>query len=190
MPMLNVKRKSWSSVFVWKRLWLLLVLLLLMQTTSPALALDIGLENKIKAAYLINFMLYVEVKEKDNKVRHLCLYSKKKFGEFIHHLLAEKNKRYSNLDIRIGYIRVDKQIGRCHAVFISSVESQSINLMGFPKGILTIGEAPGFLLSGGMFKFFIEEDSVHFATNLDAINRSSVTLSSQLLKLARTPSNE
>lgn len=161
-----------------------------MQTTLPAQALDIGLENKIKAAYLINFMLYVEVKKKDSKVRHLCLYGKKKFGEFIHHLLEEKNKRFINLDIRINYIGLDKQIGYCHAVFVSSVESQLINLMDFPKGILTIGEVPGFLLSGGMVKFFIEEDSVHFATNLDAINKSSVTLSSQLLKLARTPSND
>jgi uncharacterized protein DUF4154 len=182
-----MERKHWSLKFIWRVLYFLSVFLIFIGfITSSAKANEIKIENKIKAAFLINFMLYVGNEEKTNNERYLCLYSKKKFGDFIHHVLEEKNKKFGDLNISINYIGPDKPAGYCHAVFVSSDDTQSINLKEFSKDILTIGEVPDFLPSGGMINFFIEDDRVYFAVNIDAINGSNTMLSSQLLKLART----
>lgn len=161
------------------------MLILISPTSLSAKADEIELEYKIKAAFLINFMLYVESKEKENKVKNLCLYRRNTFGEFIHQILAEKSKKFKNLNISIRYISPSKHIDNCHSVFISAVDMQYINLEELPKGILTIGETPDFLPSGGMINLFLKEDRVFFEINIDAINESGPKLSSQLLKLAR-----
>ncbi len=190
MHMLRITSRHWIFTFFWRPLCLLSVLLIaICFIITPVKANEIGLENKIKAAFLANFMLYVENREKDKDVRYLCLYDKEKFGKFIHQVVEEKNKKYNNLIVNISYISLDQPVDYCHAVFISSIDTQFINLKDFPKDILTIGEVPGFLLSGGMINFFIEDDSVYFAINLDVMNRRGVLLSSQLLKLARINKN-
>ncbi len=188
--MIRVTSKHWVFTFFWRPLCLLLVFLTsICFITTPVKANEIGLESKIKAAFLANFMLYVENRENDTDVRYLCLYDKEKFGKFIHQVIEEKNKKYNSLRINISYISQDQPVDYCHAIFISSIDTQFINLKDFPKDILTIGEVPGFLLSGGMINFFIEDDSVYFAINLDVMNRRGVMLSSQLLKLARISKN-
>ena len=178
--------KYWSEMLVRKSSWFLPVLLILISSTSfSAMADEIDLEYKIKAAFLINFMLYIESEEKENKVKNLCLYRRDTFGEFIHQVLAEKSKNYGNLNIIIRYINSGGHIDNCNSVFISVVDMQHINLEDLPKGILIIGETPDFLSSGGMINLFLEEDRVFFEINIDAINESGPKISSQLLKLAR-----
>jgi len=185
-----MKKIHWSLDFIWKALYLLFTSLILISLIiSPAKANEVRVENKIKAAFLVNFMLYVENEVENNNERYLCLYSKKKFGEFIHHVLAEQNTKFGGLNININYIDRVKQENYCNAVFVSSDDMQSIDLQGIPKDILTIGEVPEFLSSGGMINFFIEDDRVYFAINIDAIIERETMLSSQLLKLARISKN-
>ena len=54
------------------------------------------------------------------------------------------------------------------------------------KPVLTVGEGPDSLTRGGMIEFVVVEDRVRFSVNLDAANRCSVGLSSELLKVAVT----
>ncbi|MCH9638966.1 MAG: YfiR family protein [Betaproteobacteria bacterium] len=179
-------KTHWFSKPILKALYFSSALLILIGLiTSPVKADEVKIENEIKAAFLVNFMLYVE----NNNERYLCLYSKKKFGEFIHRFLAEQNTKFGGLNININYIDSVKQASYCDAVFVSSDDMLSIDLHGMPKDTLTIGEVPDFLSAGGMIKFFIEDDRVYFAINIDAIAERDMMLSSQLLKLARTSKN-
>jgi len=50
---------------------------------------------------------------------------------------------------------------------------------------LTVGDVEGFAKRGGVINFFIENKKIRFEINTNALKRSGVSLSSQLLKLAR-----
>lgn len=50
--------------------------------------------------------------------------------------------------------------------------------------VLTVGDLPGFVASGGMIGLRIESDRVRFDVNLAAAQRSGLMLSSQMLQLA------
>ena len=165
--------------------WLFPMLMLINPTALSAEPNEISLEYKVKAAYLINFMLYVENKGKDNKERNLCIYGRDTFGEFIHQVLEGKNKKYKDLNTRIIYLHSGGQAEHCQSLFISSDDRHHINLKELSKNVLTIGEDSGFLSAGGMINLFLENDRVYFEINIDIINESDITLSSQLLKLAR-----
>ena len=53
------------------------------------------------------------------------------------------------------------------------------------KPTLTVSDAPGFLERGGMIQFQVVHSRVRFAVNLTALNHGSLSVSSELLKVAR-----
>jgi hypothetical protein len=53
-------------------------------------------------------------------------------------------------------------------------------------GVLTVGESDDFLDKGGVIRLLIEDKKVRFEVNMDAAQQAHLTISSQLLKLART----
>ena len=54
------------------------------------------------------------------------------------------------------------------------------------KPTLTVSDLPDFLSRGGMIQFQLVEKRVRFSVNLDAVNHGHLTMSSELLKVART----
>jgi hypothetical protein len=184
--MADMKKKPWNIKFRQNPWWhLVLFLFLMCLAPSSVQAVEIKLENKIKAAFLINFILYIENKE-NNVTQNLCLFDREKFGNFIQKVLKDKKQKFSTLNLSIRYVNIGSTIEDCHVLFISSRNVPHIELTEYPEHVLTIGETSDFLASGGMINFFIEDNRIFFEINMAAINNSGITLSSQLLKLART----
>jgi len=52
--------------------------------------------------------------------------------------------------------------------------------------VLTVGEMPHFVQSGGAVNFILEGNKVRFEINTDAAARARLKLSSKLLALARS----
>jgi hypothetical protein len=50
--------------------------------------------------------------------------------------------------------------------------------------VLTVSDAADFLKYGGMIQFVEEDNRVRFAVNLNAVNRTHIVLSSELLRVA------
>jgi hypothetical protein len=76
----------------------------------------------------------------------------------------------------------------CHILFIGSPEKRSLLriLERFEKlCVLTVGETEDFTRYGGMIKFMIVENKVHFEINVEAIDQSGLKMSSKILKLAK-----
>ena len=78
-------------------------------------------------------------------------------------------------------------IKTCHIIYLATPNSKIIRshlkwLSGFD--ILTIGESDAFLPSGGIINFFMEENRLRFMVNLDAVNKTHLFMSSQLLMSA------
>jgi hypothetical protein len=50
---------------------------------------------------------------------------------------------------------------------------------------LTVGEAEGFAISGGVINFYTQNNKLRFEINPDAAERAGLRISSQLLRLSR-----
>ena len=77
---------------------------------------------------------------------------------------------------------------RCQIVFVSSSEvAQLVEIIASLRGanVLLVGEANGFVASGGTIQFMIEDNRVRFTINLDAANRAGLIFSSKLLSLSK-----
>lgn len=57
------------------------------------------------------------------------------------------------------------------------------------KPVLLVGETQDFARSGGSARLLVEDDKIRFEVNVDAVQESRLTISSQVLKLARIVRN-
>ncbi len=75
----------------------------------------------------------------------------------------------------------------CHILFIAASEKDRFKeilktIQG--KGVLTISETENFSRLGGIINFFIVEDMVRFAINVEAAEKAGLKISSKVLRLA------
>lgn len=164
-------------------------------------------EYQIKAAFLYNFIKFVDwpkekatdpnapltigiigkdpfqdafepVGDKDTKGRKVLIKRFKPWEE----LKKSGEKDKSLLDREIEALR------KCHLLFICSSEEKNlkeiINLVK-DHSILTVGEMNGFLESGGIINFVMEEQKVRFEINVTNAKRAKLQIRSQLLRLAK-----
>ena len=164
-------------------------------------------EYQIKAAFLHNFIKFVDwpkeklpdgnepiiigiigkdpfgnafdpVKNKPVKGRKLVIKRFKSFEELKKN--GEKNKS--------GLKRQNEALRKCHLMFICSSEKESFEeiietLEG--SSVLTVQETAGFLESGGIINFLMEDKKVRFEINITAADRAGLKIRSKLLRLAK-----
>jgi len=149
------------------------------------------LEYRIKAAFLYNFARFVEWPKTVSRDRAepivLGLLGRDPFGSLLETTIKGKSvngrplvvRRFANLE----------ELKPCHLIFISSSEKRSVpEVLQLLQGqsVLTVSEVEGFLRQGGVINFIIENDTVRFDINLEAAGRAQLSVSSQLLKVARS----
>jgi hypothetical protein len=172
-------------------------------------------ERQVKAAFVYNFIKFVDwpddAKADPNKPITIGVIG---FEDFIKAFDPIKGKKVKDRSILIkyfaGYEKLDKSrddkdhgwdekiqaLKVCHVLIFCNCESVSVQnygqivkaLRGTP--ILTIGEAKGFLESGGMINFVMEEEKVQFEINNAAAKESKLDIRSKLLRLAKRVINE
>jgi hypothetical protein len=77
----------------------------------------------------------------------------------------------------------------CHVLFVPASATGRFArdvsaVSGLP--ILTVGEDPQFFDQGGMIQLFLEDNRVRFSINQKSADAVGLTISSRLLRLART----
>lgn len=159
-----------------------------------SMAEEVSLEYKIKATYLINFILFVEWPQqsfaKETDEINLCIFGTDPFDDFIDEVLEVKQQQISLHKVRIIRLQKDASLDDCHALFISKNEMQYFNFEKTTRNdLLLVGEAPDFVRRGGLINFFIKKDSIRFEINFTVLKQSKLKISSQLLKLARVAGN-
>jgi len=164
-------------------------------------------EYQIKAAFLYNFIKFVDwPKEKvaeSNEPVVLGIVGKDPFGNAFAPVKDKQDKGRKVLIKRFKPIEELKKSGekdksllereidslrKCHLLFICSSEEKSINeIINLVKGhsVLTIGDMQGFLESGGIINFIMEEKKVRFEINMTAAKHAKLQIRSQLLRLAK-----
>jgi len=150
-------------------------------------------EYEVKAAFLVNFFKFVEWPSRaqdGGTTYNLCIYGSDPFGQYTK-IIDGTKVRGRTLDVkRVVSVRSVKE---CNILFVSSSERRRVNaVLDAVKGMdmLTVGDTEGYARSGIMVNFFMEAKRVKFEINLNAIKRTKINVSSQLLKLGKMVDNE
>ena len=145
-------------------------------------------EYQVKAAFLYNFGRFVEwpPQSPPPSTFTICVLGKDPFGSVLDDLIKDKSIQGMKLVAR-RLERVE-DAGDCRILFISSSEDARLgHILAVLRGrsVLTVGEVERFAHRGGMINFRLEGAKVRFEINPDAAGQAGLTISSQLLKLAR-----
>lgn len=179
----------------WVRSWfnsLLLILLLSIHLVTPRQghAQDTLPEYQVKAAYLFNFLKFVEWPEEafaDSLAPIVIgIVGDDPFGSALPQVIIGKTVQGRDLVIRKYHVGED--LRGAHILFISVSERKRIPLiLSSLRGssVLTVADTEGFLDAGGMIQFLSESDHVRFAINGGAATQAKLKLSSKLLSLSR-----
>jgi YfiR/HmsC-like len=169
----------------WARLWVALAVAGAMAQSKPS-------EYDVKAAYLFNFGKFMRLSGAAAGQRHanfeICILGRDPIGHVIDDITA--NETIDNRAVRVARVTDAYAAARgCDVAFISPDEGEGIraDLTALGKSdVLTVSDAPEFLKAGGMIQFVTQGNHVRFAVNLDAVGRTHLVLSSELLRVALT----
>jgi hypothetical protein len=141
------------------------------------------LEYQVKAAFLFNFLKFIEWPATAGDGPWVIgVLGADPFGEALDQTVSGKIVNGRSVEIR-RYSRLG-DVKDCNILFISRA---ALGRTGIPvqPGLLTVGETPGFLASGGIVNFYLEENRVHFEIRPALARATGLRVSSQLLKLGR-----
>jgi hypothetical protein len=170
-------------------------ILLLAMTAMLALALPCGAdepsqEYKVKAAFIYNFARFVEWPSESFASADapfvIAVVGTDPFNGALEQAVAGKKVGTRRVEIR-HFDSIDK-IGSCQILFVATTDDDSqVKIIHKVENdhVLTVGESDNFDSNGGSFRFFMEDNKVHFEVNTDAADLAKLRVSSKLLKLAR-----
>jgi hypothetical protein len=147
-------------------------------------------EYEVKAAFLYNFARFVTWPDatfkEPNAPLVIGIFGKDPFGFTLEQTIHDKTAQNHPLVVR-RYQNIE-DTHTCHILFIASSEQKELtSLLNHlqTSSILTVGEQNNFCQNGGMINFILVNRRVRFEINPQAIERSTLTISSRLLKLAQ-----
>jgi hypothetical protein len=147
-------------------------------------------EYQVKAAYLFNFAKFVEwpvgAFATPDAPLVIGIYGPDPFGAALEALVRDKRVAGRPLVIRRSGSITDLRTS--HLVFVSATAKDALpavlaRLSG--ATVLTVGEDERFIESGGVVRFELVDGRVGFTIDVGAASRARLTISSQLLRLAR-----
>ncbi|MFH1373320.1 MAG: YfiR family protein [bacterium] len=150
------------------------------QTAGPT-------EYEIKAACLYNFAKLIDWPEdafgSDDEPFCIGILGRDPFGQALERAVKDKTMKGRQIALRRSSGHLS-----CQLLFVCATESDNIERVlestrGLP--IVTVSELEGFADQGGTIEFYIEDNSVRFAINIDVANDARLEIDPQLLGLAR-----
>ena len=179
----NNKRKC-VLIFV----WILVSVLASILFFAPLQALE-GTEDEVKGAMLVQFIRFVKWPDSTMAGPN---------GTIVIGIIDE-NGLMAVLDVIEGRTIRDWRIHlkrprsveealECHVLYMSGnkhTEYMEILRAVSDRPILTVGEAPDFIQSGGVVRFYKEKQRIRFEINPAAASRANLKISAKLLEIAR-----
>jgi hypothetical protein len=147
-------------------------------------------EYKVKAAFLCNFVNFVEWPSQTFKTPNepitICVLGEDPFGNALTEVIREIKLNGRGFVER--HIAGKEEARACQILFISSSERNQ--LRGITKevgglSVLTVGDTRGFAQQGIIVNFVLQDNRVRFEFNTDAADRAHLKISSKLLSLAK-----
>ncbi len=148
-------------------------------------------EYQVKAAYLYNFLKFVEWPDDAAPDAHgkwvIGFIGDTTIGDELARLIVGKN--VLGRDLQVRKFQAADNLRGCNILFIGESEKKHLaailaELRG--SGVLTVADMDNFIGSGGMIQFVVEDERVRVAIDVGATGRARLKVSSKLLSLART----
>ncbi len=142
---------------------------------------------KMKAVFLFNFTRYIEWPENDTSDNFIIAVLGESYITEPLNIIATKRKVGDKNIVVKQYNRIDN-IKPFHILFIDSTFNINLNTLHKIVGnqnILMVGDREGLAEKGSGISFFIKEGKVKFELNRKIIEDANLTVSSQLLKIAK-----
>ena len=162
------------------------VLVLLMASGGVLHPQEVSLEYRVKAAYLYNFLLFVEwPAESTSDPLTICVAGgRNPFGGVLEETI--RGERVGGRPVTSRVIRQPDD--GCHVVFVPEGAAAGAYIRAAStRPTLTVGESPGFIGMGGIVNFIREGTNVRFEIDPMTAERAGLRISSRLLQLARIP---
>jgi hypothetical protein len=139
-------------------------------------------EDQFKAAYLFNFVKFVEWPPgAPAESLTVCFFG----GEGVHQALAIgiDQKRVGTRRLVARRLDVSSTADKCEMLYVDAASAARVSLpTGLP--VLTVSDAPQFIANGGMIELFTENHRLRFLVNVANAHKGGLRISSDLLKLA------
>lgn len=145
-------------------------------------------EYQLKAIFLYNFTQFVEWPPNSFSSGQapmiIGILGKDPFGSYLEETVSgEKINGHPLLIRRYNSI---EEVETCQILFINVADkNKREQIIAKLKGrnILTVSDAPDFLLQGGMIRFFTKQDKIKLQVNLEETKTANLIISSKLLRL-------
>ena len=116
----------------------------------------------------------------------LCVFGDFSFGTSLAESTRASVIRGRRVEVR--WAHKEQDLHSCQILFVSKSEAKRYGrvfkaLEG--ASVLTVGETPDFLASGGAIGFLVEQDRLQFEVNMSAASDAHLRISSNMLALAR-----
>jgi hypothetical protein len=154
-----------------------------------------SLEYKVKAAFLYNFLKFVEWPDDQSADVSIPItigiLGEDRFGTAFNEITSRKVKERTIVVRRFSDYGTDetkKGLAECHLVFISASSRQhakDVAALLSRRPVLVVGESDGFLEAGGSVNFIMQDNKVCFEISLDNADRADLKIAAQLLRLAK-----
>jgi hypothetical protein len=144
---------------------------------------------ELKAAYLFNFMQFMEWPEDAvpaGAALTLCIVDDGAVAEALEQTIKGRTIEGHSLTVRV--LKAGGPLPACQLLYLAGSDlKRSLEALATVKGAfaLTVGDAERFSQTGGMVELFLEGGRMRFAVNTDAMQRARVRLSSRVLGLAK-----
>jgi hypothetical protein len=144
-------------------------------------------EYQVKAAFLLNFVRFVEwpvdVFKKADDPLVVGILGKDPFEGTLEQTVT--NKTVGGRSVVVRHISDVTAARTCQVVFLAASETRRLgDIVTAGRGVLIVGEAEGLAERGGMINFVVQDNHVRFEINPSAATRAGLKISSKLLQLA------
>ena len=148
-------------------------------------AADAKREDELKAAYLLNFVKFVEWPAIADDTITLCFVG----GDGIQSALATgiASRKIAHPALLVRRVERTQDVAGCSLLYLDAATMPSkrgVFRNAAAASVLTVSNAGEFIRSGGMIELFTEYNRLRFNINLDYIQRAGLRVSSSLLELA------
>ena len=187
MTDMPVVRRAGSG---WKRWALTLLCALCLGAgcrSTLAAASAANSEYRVKAAFLYNFMKFVEWPSDGGGLPATICLGVLGRDPFDDALEAVRGKSAKGRKVVVLHFRSIEEVKGCDLLFVSASEKghlSQILKLAHNSHMLTVADQDGFCEAGGMINLVFLKNRVGFEVNVGAVSRAKLRISSQLLKLA------
>ncbi len=151
---------------------------------GPASFGDVASESQLKAAYLVNFLKYVEWPNSQGPI-NLCLFGRDSLGPY---LASYEGRQIAGRELRIRRVSSPEQTADCHELFVPETEEARFGAVlrwVDRQAVLTVSDGENFARDGGAISLIRSEGRLQFDVNAAALSRANLKAQSQMLRLAR-----